>query len=284
MNTSNHSDNQWWKITIETTHPEDLGAELIDKGAAGVEIASEKQLAAFYLASLKQIERTKRDLEALGSVRVVSIEAIPDTNWSQQCEELLAPTRLGRFSVLPVTGPEQSIQQSDDSIVICPGTGFGTGHHETTKLCWELVEKHRAITDAATVLDIGTGSGILSIAAARMGAKWVVALDPDLLAIENTKVNLALNSPYSERISLFAGAVPAIGAGTFDLVVANLYAALHASLIPQYARLASPKTVLVISGMRHWEGEEISTQLMANGWRKNGSLESGGWVAYAWQR
>jgi ribosomal protein L11 methyltransferase len=166
-------------------------------------------------------------------------EAIPDRDWHTQWREGLTPVTAGRWTITPpwhATG-------ATGEVVIDPGQAFGTGHHETTVWCL------RALDDVAVegrrVLDLGTGSGVLAIAAARRGAR-VVAVDIDPLAVEATVVNAQRNGT---RIDVRLGNVGAVVGERFDVVVANLDSATLKRLAVALAALLVGNGTLIASGI-----------------------------------
>lgn len=130
-------------------------------------------------------------------------------------------TRVGRFLICPVWD-EQEEAGGEIRILLDPGVAFGTAHHSTTRMCLELMERVFGEDPPARVLDLGSGTGILSIAAVRLGAESVVAVDHNGLAVKTAEKNLRLNG-VRDRVSLHQGeAADFLNAGP-DLLVANLY-------------------------------------------------------------
>ena len=155
---------------------------------------------------------------------VVPLE-VDDEDWARRSQEHLSPVAIGRVLVLPAASLRAPVSSlpSDGNIaplhvVIQPSMGFGTGHHATTRLC--LLALQTADLHGAFMLDVGTGSGILAIAAARLGAARVLGLDNDADAIQSANENLALN-PGAGNVAFQVADLLTIVLPTADLIVAN---------------------------------------------------------------
>ena len=171
------------------------------------------------------------------------------TDWSVRWREGLEPVTVGRLTVAP---PWRAGPASDDQIVIEPGQAFGTGHHETTAAALHVLQELDLVQ--AHVLDVGTGSGVLAIAAARLGAGRVVAVDTDPVA-----VGVARDNALANRVPLDVrrGSVE-VAPGSFDVVVANLDTDLHHELAGQLIAHLAPGAVLVAGGISRAREEEAA--------------------------
>jgi ribosomal protein L11 methyltransferase len=182
-------------------------------------------------------------------------EEIGDQDWHVRWREGLTPVRAGRWTVTPswhATG-------ADDELVIDPGQAFGTGHHETTVACLRALDE--IALRGMRVLDVGTGTAVLAIAAVRRGAH-VVAVDVDPLAIDAARVNAERNGvPVDARL----GGVEAVDGERFDVVVANLDSATLIRLAPDLAALLSAGGQLIASGVGNPRATEVAAALRAAG-------------------
>jgi len=166
-----------------------------------------------------------------------------------------------RFIILQ---PSEAID-SDERIPITlgPGKAFGSGEHETTRSCLEEMESI-PVFPGAKVLDLGCGTGILSIAAAKMGAHSVMALDPDPDAIKTTTANIALNKV--ENIVLpQLGELGTVKHERFDLILANLYGDILLKLVPDLPLCLNPGGYLLLSGIQYEYAFELKTGIMKAG-------------------
>ncbi len=163
---------------------------------------------------------------------------VPDRDWSAVWKEGLRPVRVGALTVSPPW-----VDAGPQAVVIDPGQAFGTGHHETTTGCLAALQELELA--GRSVLDVGTGSGVLAIAAARLGARRVVALDIDPLAVEAAGRNAAANGV---DVEVRLGSADAV-AGVFDAVVANLDTATLGTVARDLRARLGPGATLVVSGV-----------------------------------
>jgi ribosomal protein L11 methyltransferase len=178
---------------------------------------------------------------------------VPDDDWALRSQRNLTPVRVGRIVVRPpwTSDAEPGPSAAGDcamAIVIQPSMGFGTGHHATTRLCLELLQ--RIDVAGKTVLDVGTGSGILALAAHALGARAVVAVDDDPDAVASARQNLSLNR-VTEGIDLRLGdfrGMSQADAG-WDIVTANLTGGLLVRGAGVLAAAVAPGGVLILSGV-----------------------------------
>jgi ribosomal protein L11 methyltransferase len=200
----------------------------------------------------------------------LSIIDVPDEEWARRSQAHLTPIRVGRIVVSPPWHASLSFfpsshdlepvpleigPPSDLAIVIDPSTGFGTGHHETTRLCLSLLQS----LDLAErrVIDAGTGSGVLAIAAAKLGASSVVAFDEDPEALSNARDNVARND-VSSRVDVQEAELGTFRGNPADVVVANLTGAVIQKHARQLAALVVPGGRLIVSGFSVTDAAHIT--------------------------
>ncbi len=181
---------------------------------------------------------------------------VPDEDWARRSQQELGAVEVGRVVIAPPWAvPDRDAAGPDRvTVVIQPSMGFGTGHHATTRLCTALLQ--RLDLSNRTVLDVGTGSGVLALTALALGAGSVLAVDDDPDAIESARENLALNGGavgLELRVGDFRGLPPT----RFDVVVANLTGGLLARSADLLAGAVAPAGSLVISGVTLEEEAEV---------------------------
>jgi ribosomal protein L11 methyltransferase len=216
---------------------------------------------------------------------------VPDEDWAARSQAGLRAVRVGRVLVAPPWDTPQNPDANDALVIIQPSMGFGTGHHETTRLCLALLQEIDCRVEQ--VLDVGTGSGVLALAAAALGAQAVDGIDTDPDAVANAVENLALNPSLARKATIeFSVAdlrpaqrepdAPGLLAGDerplsppkpissararnagrpapvrADLVLANLTGALLVAAAPDLLRRAGPGATLIVSGFQLHEATAV---------------------------
>jgi ribosomal protein L11 methyltransferase len=210
--------------------------------------------------------------ELIGAVRAVlpeidvRSEIIQEENWAEAWKEFFTPVQGGEhFLVLAPWMEEERARTKRIPIIIEPKTAFGTGHHETTALCLEALSRlfsQQRILSATRFLDLGTGSGILGIAAARLGLRGE-GLDIDVVAVDNALENRVINDLEPESFRVERGGVEQ-ARGPFGLIMANILAAPLREMAPQIVALLDTKGVVVLSGILDIQAdalEDVYTRL-----------------------
>ena len=248
-------------LDVRTDAPEMLAALVDDFSPVALE-PRDAVVRVFFATS------ADRDLaqHALATTIDAAAVDVPDDDWARRSQENLAPVTVGRITVVPnrslVTNPQftsppnpQSPIPNPLTITIAPSMGFGTGHHATTRLC--LAALQTIALDGRTVLDVGTGSGILAIAAARLGAAHAHGIDNDADAIQSARENLALNGGIAgvtfEVRDLTTSPLP-----SSDVVTANLTGALLARASQAIAAAARPGGLVILSGLLTGERDAVA--------------------------
>ena len=177
---------------------------------------------------------------------------VADTEWQESWKKHFSVLRVGHRLVVAApfhrTDLEAEPSSGDLVIIIDPGLAFGTGRHPTTRRCLELLERH--VAPGCRVLDVGTGSAILAIAAAKLGARSVIGMEVDEVALTSGRSNVQANGVAS-GVRLHLGSLPHadVHPGSVDLIVANLYAHLLVQLAPELRRALGCDGQLVASGI-----------------------------------
>jgi len=215
---------------------------------------------------------------------VTTPREVDDEDWVRRSQQHLEPVTVGRVTLFP-TPRSLSPEPSTIAIVIEPSMGFGTGHHATTRLCLEALQ---AIDLAGTfVLDIGTGSGVLAIAARRLGARGALGIDHDPDAIQAARANLLVNPGVDEVAFVEADLASWLAAPTLgpwsqpqpDVVTANLTGAALIRAADWLAASVVAGGSLIVSGLLAAERDEVVAAFASAGRLEvNRELEEGGWV------
>jgi ribosomal protein L11 methyltransferase len=208
------------------------------------------------------------------------IRFLSETDWAEAWKSNYDVLRVGRRLVIKPTWRDYAPQPGDLIIALDPGMAFGSGLHPTTRLCLEAMEDY--ICPGATVLDVGTGSGILAVAAARLGASHVLALDIDPLAARVAGENIALNQVES-IVHVVVGTLEMADLRSHqpaaDLVLANILAETIIELVPALADSLSQQGMLVASGIIADRAEAVVTSLRQNGLSLAERRSQEDWVA-----
>jgi ribosomal protein L11 methyltransferase len=220
-------------------------------------------------------ERDRAAAAILATLPSLSIERVdlPDEDWAARSQQSLTAVRAGHFIVAPPW--DRPVEDVDATvIVIVPSMGFGTGHHPTTRLCLRLLSD-LDVTDA-TVLDLGTGSGVLSMAAALMGARRVLGIDVDQDAIDSAETSARLNT-LPDSITFQAGDFRADPPQPADLVLANLTGGMLTATAEAIARLVRNHGRLILSGFDHTEVDAVRRAF--SGFAEGAQLAEENWIA-----
>ena len=183
----------------------------------------------------------------LAALRVEILPAaIPEVDWVARVREGFRPFSAGHFRIVPAWEPSAPARGGERVIVVEPGLAFGTGTHESTRLCLAALEERASAGPLGHVLDVGAGSGILSVAAAQLGARNVIAIELDAEALPVARRHAALNRA---PIRLVRGdGARAVRTGSFDVVVANISAPLLAERAEELAGTLRAHGALILSG------------------------------------
>lgn len=205
---------------------------------------------------------------------------IVDEDWAECWKRYYHPLRFGRHLVVCPSWERATFQaaEGDKVLVLDPGMAFGTGSHATTALCLELLEKYLPQLHPPRLLDVGTGSGILALAAALLGVPQIVASDSDPVAVKVAQENCELNK-LEDRIEILEFIGVPLDQGTFPVVCANLVASLLCRLSAPLAQALTPQGVLIASGIVLEREEEVVEAMAQEGLVVKERCLREGWVA-----
>ncbi len=307
------ADYKWLEVAVNTT-PEKLdevSARLIAAGMEGLVIEDEGEFLAFLEQNRKYWDYVDQELleRMKGVCRVkfyvtdddhghaqleqytrglgweYTVTPLNENDWAYSWQKYYHPLAIGkRLYVVPQWMREDPVPAGRTPVFLNPGLTFGTGSHASTQLCLEGVEEHTAA--GCSVLDLGCGSGILSIAALALGAAEAVAVDIDPKAVDVAYENAALNGIGRETYTVRAGDVLSdaalaeeLAAKRYDLVLANIVADVIIPLSAQAPALLKPDGVFLCSGIIDTRSAQVEAALKRNGLAITRRRERNGWVA-----
>lgn len=233
--------------------------------------------------TLHKLEVALLLLARVTTISEPQVRTLEPEDWSESWKAYFEPQRIGQRTAIVPTWREYTPQPGEIVVRIDPGMAFGTGLHATTRLC--LVALERQALPGVRVLDVGTGSGILAIAAALQGAPAVDALDIDALSVQVAQDNVALNGVAVRvargtlRGSDTSAEVPVQAASGYGLVLANILAEVIIALAPALADALAPGGTLVASGIIGEKGDMVTAALSAAGLTVVERLEENDWLA-----
>ena len=252
------------KADEPTTQAELLHGALSMHSVAAIDEPSEDQWRIFFDESADRDAALAALPTRLPSLRFDPLD-VADENWAARSQAELRAVRVGRLIVAPPW-------DTPITIVIRPSMGFGTGHHATTRLC--LAALQQSSLDRCTVLDIGTGSGVLAIAASRLGAEEVTGIDDDQDAIQAAWDNLSLNA--AAQVTLIVGELQTTELVSADVILANLTGGLLIQSAERLRKLTNAHGRLILSGFTADEERDVLAAFGAFSVEQRGEEE--GWV------
>lgn len=280
---------RYWQLqlTVSPDAAEGLTNFLWENGALGVveeqQPGGPPELQAFFPETAPAAVLTERvgayvaalaslGFEGIGAPRITSLE---DTGWAEAWRAHFRPITVGRRFI--VTPPWETPEAAGRLVlVIEPGRAFGTGHHGSTAGCLEAIERVLDLSVTARALDLGTGSGILAIALARLGVTDVLAVDEDPDAIAAARANADRNG-VPRAVTCRVADVAALEAPPAPLAVANLITAAHVRLADRYGRYVTAGGRLILGGIVDAEAGTVAATLGARGWEREATIERDGW-------
>lgn len=237
---------------------------------------------------VKQIEEGLEELSFFVNVgdKKVITEETDDKDWLNNWKEFFKPFRVADDIVIKPTWEKlEEVKENDLVIEIDPGTAFGTGSHETTRLC--ILGLRKYITSETKLLDVGCGSGILSIIGLKLGAKYATGTDIDPAALTATYENVEVNHIEKEQFQAIAGNIiedtkmqEEINVSQYDIVVANILADVIIPLSKTLKDLMRPGAIFISSGIIDMKKAEVEEAILANDFEILEVNEMGDWVSF----
>jgi len=284
----------WVELTVEI--PPSLGEAvssfLIERGAPGVvqeevpgPVHRKKERIIAYFPNDRSFPKKGREIQLfLTSISQIQASAfnfhhriIQEEKWAEKWKDNFKPLRITPRVVVKPPWEEYARQRGELVIEIDPGMAFGTGTHPSTQMCIQALEEAvRSSPDFSSMLDVGTGSGILSIAARKLGLGHVWAVDIDPVAIDNARKN-ALANHIHRGLAFRVGSLDGLRR-KFDIVVANLLPQELLGIAPLLPKRMSSGGILIVSGLLRRQKKEILSAFSEHGLEIFRSLGSKGWA------
>ena len=229
-------------------------------------------------ASVESTERALWHLQAFGlrSIGPLRVRAVDDADWTETWKEHYVAQRIGRVVIVP-SWADEPIGPDEVAIILDPGMAFGTGLHPTTRGCLELLQELEPMPPS--VLDVGCGSGILALAALRLGAERAIGIDTDPLAVAAAARERGAQRPERPLRRPRGHAAGHRRSDRHGLVLANLVAAVLVDLAPRLAAHLAPGGTLVASGIIEPRASEVEAALRAAGLAVRDRRDDGEWVS-----
>lgn len=218
----------------------------------------------------------------------VELANVREEDWANNWKQYFKPLTVGEKLVIKPSWEDYDKDDNRTILEIDPASSFGTGQHNTTQLCLELIEKN--LRDGDRVLDLGCGSGILSIAAVLLGAEKVTAVDISQNSVETAKENASKNNIPAEKYTAYCGdiisdnaLVERIGGG-FDIIAANIVADVLIAMSPLFEKFLKNGSTLILSGIITERADEVIEAVKSKGYTMIELREKDGWAAVAFKR
>jgi ribosomal protein L11 methyltransferase len=274
---------EWFRIILSadpdltSEHIDEVCYKLMEAGAAGTTVEADGKISCFVTGDAAEADRFA-SIAKSSRCTVTAQEQVKEENWNQQCSEVWQPVDTGTLKVVPVESLDNAVSTDATTIKIIPGQGFGTGHHPTTRMILETLGKRAPTLSQRelSIFDLGTGSGILAIAAAKLFNRTVEAVDNDPYAIINAKDNVTLNH-LSHLIEPSTTPIEKLTT-PYNLILANLYGEVLVQLAPEVTRLALPGCIAIMSGITELVRDSVADTYTENhGWTIEEEQSDSGW-------
>lgn len=279
--------NSQWRLVTLAIAPgaeEDASVMLFELGSAGIvtleETLEHVKLGAYFDHEVNDLRRTIEAGLARaglgGELRGLSVETVVNQDWMQKWKDGFTPIEVGNRLIVSPSWSLPGKSEGKIVIQIDPGMAFGTGTHETTRLCLEAIDRYWS---GGSLLDVGTGTGILAIAAALLApGSRVVAIDVDPQAVEIARENIAING-LSGAVELFEAQPGRLTGKAFDVVAANLTAEVIVDLMSDLASCVAPEGTMILSGILGDLSQDVERALTASGFSVTERRDDGEWCS-----
>ncbi len=220
----------------------------------------------------------KERFTALCIPATVEVIGVHESDWADSWKQYYKPIKTGKRIVIVPVWEKYTPEEGEITVLMDPGMAFGTGTHETTRLCATLLEKHQKEGDK--MLDVGCGSGILAICAAKLGAAECYACDIDENAVRIAKENTEINETPNVKVGVSDLLRQAEKAnGGYNICCANIVADIIIRLAPDIGSFIAPDGIIIVSGIITERADETISALNEHGWELFDSMRENGWFA-----
>jgi len=283
------------RLTISKSFVDWVSAEVVDWGSSGIEVHEPGEndseegrgritLDIFFYSedAAEAYIKLKNFLKELGQQALPfdleSPEPVPQVDWAENWRYHFPPIPLGEKLLIMPPWLKTEPNETRKVIYLQPGMAFGTGHHPTTSMILEGLDKLGDLSGIGRVLDVGCGSAILAIGAARLGAGRILAFDHDPEAVTAARFNISRND-LEDSIVVARAQFPGIPAGKpFELILANLYFSFFEKNIEALGSVTAPGGIAFISGFRKEELKAAHSMIERAGMELNSTTDQGGWI------
>ena len=218
----------------------------------------------------------KEKLDALKIEYSLELFALNEEDWADSWKQYYKPIKIGNKLVVVPMWEKYDALEHEVIVKMDPGMAFGTGTHETTRLCATLLEKY--VNNDSKMLDVGCGSGIFAICASKLGAKECYAYDIDPVAVKVAKENVKDNDCTNIECGV-SDLLKGVKEGKYDVITANIVADIIIRLLPDISAFMHKDTVLVISGIIDERCDDVNKSINENGFVKVEEIHENGWCA-----
>lgn len=226
---------------------------------------------------IKYIEESVANLGEFGIDKgkgLVTVSKVNEEDWENNWKKYYKPTKIGNKIVIKPIWENYEVKEDEVVVELDPGMAFGTGTHETTRMCVEALEKY--VTPNSTVFDIGTGSGILAIVAAKLKAEKAIGVDLDPVAVDSAKQNVGFNN--INNIEILHGNLMDVVDGKAEIVVANIIADVIMFLAEDVKKFIKPEGYFISSGIIKDRRADVENKLLQCGFKIEEVNVQGEWV------
>ena len=266
--------------TWEDRYGEIYGLNPADFPESGVRVKAYVSLETWQDEMIGEIEREVRGLTEMGidpGAAKVEHRIADEEEWANEWKKYYHPVRVTERLTIKPTWEEYEPQAGEQVIELDPGMAFGTGTHPTTTLCLRTLEG--VLKQGDTVVDVGTGTGILSIACAKLGAESVLALDLDPVAVQVARENIELNG-VSDKVEVRANDLLKGVEQKFDVIVANILAEIILMMVGSARDVLKPDGTFITSGIIKDKADLVRADLEKHGFRVVDTIIEEDWVAH----